>query len=106
MKAIKNCTTAANNTAVKQSGLSTEEAKQQGIGCKKWQSSLMSLWCRNKESLVIEAVAQWAMDHKLIKHRRFDNSKDGLMVPRDDVDAYLEGYEEPGGEEDDAGRGD
>jgi hypothetical protein len=24
----------------------------------------------------------------------------------DDVDAYLEGYEEPGGEEDDAGRGD
>ena len=33
-------------------------------------------------------MSQWAMDHKLIKHRRFDNLKDGLMVPRDDVDAY------------------
>lgn len=54
-----------------------------------WEVSLMSLWCRNKESELIEAVVGWAIEDGLIKNRTFDNSKDGLMIPIADVESYL-----------------
>lgn len=58
-------------------------------GKEDWQASLMSLWCRNKESEVIEAVVGDAIKIGLIQDSRFDNSKDGIMIPIADVDAYL-----------------
>ncbi len=74
--------------AVELYGLSIEQARAR-YGKKDWRASLMSMWCRNKESLVIEAVLGWAIEHNLVQHRRFDNSFDGLMIPEEDVDEFL-----------------
>ncbi len=70
-------------------GITEEAAKEKGFGHKKWQASLMSLWCRNKESMVIEAVLGWCIRRNLVRQRRFDNSFDGLMIPIDDVKQFL-----------------
>ena len=87
---LKRKTAAKNRSAIRASGLTEAEARAKGIGCKDWVASLMSLWCRNKESEVIEAVAGWCIESGLIRNRAFDNSKDGLMVPKADVRAYLD----------------
>lgn len=70
-------------------GIDEAAAAAKGFGHKKWQSSLMSLWCRNKESMVIEAVLGWCISRNLVRQRRFDNTFDGLMIPIDDVNQFL-----------------
>lgn len=89
---IKRRTKAKNAAAVKKAvnllGLSKSVAEHK-YGNKSWEASLMSLWCRNKEQEVIEAVLGWAINEGLVQNRRFDNSFDGLMIPLDDVRTFL-----------------
>ncbi len=85
---VKNKNAAEIKKAIESLGISEELASQK-YGNKDWRASLMSLWCRNKESMVIEAVLGWAISVNLVQNRRFDNSFDGLMIPVDDVDHFL-----------------
>jgi len=91
--AIKRRTKAKNAAEVKKAmqrlGLSKDEAEQR-YGHKRWEASLASLWCRNKEPEVVEAVLGWAIKAGLVHNRRFDNSFDGLMIPVEDVDMFLQ----------------
>jgi len=73
---------------MKKKSITRKEAEAQ-VKKRDWKASLFSLWCRNQESLVIEAVAGWCMDNGLIRNRHFDNSRDGLMIPCNDVDHFL-----------------
>lgn len=86
---IKRRVNALNAKDIKASGLSKEDALKIGIGCKKWEDSLMSLFCRNKEALLAEAVTRWCIERDVIRNRTFDNSKDGLMLAREHVAEYL-----------------
>ncbi len=78
------------DTFVKQSGKTESDAKEQGIGVKNWRHTIMSEWCCNKESICMESVIRFCIDKGIIQERRFDNSKDGVMIPKDDVNAYVE----------------
>lgn len=93
-KKFKTRTTTKNKSEVKAAcakfGIDEEAAKARGFGHKKWQSSLLSYWCRNKESMLIEAVLGWCINHNLVRQRRFDNSFDGLMIPIEDVQQFLD----------------
>ena len=91
---LKQKTAAKNRSAIRASGLTEAEARAKGIGCKDWEASLMSLWCRNKETEVIEAAVGWCIEAGLIRSRAFDNSKDGVMIPVADVAAFLEQSDE------------
>ena len=51
--------------------------------------SMVSVWCQNKEAIIMECVIKYCIDNGIIQDRRFDNSKDGVMIPIDDVEAYL-----------------
>lgn len=70
-------------------GIDEDTAKARGYGLRKWQASLVCLWTRNKESLVMEAVLGWAIRNNLILNRRFDYCFDGVLLPMDDVVSFM-----------------
>ena len=74
---------------MKKHDVSEADAKKQ---CKLTnpKTSLMSEWCRNKEAVVMECVIKFCIDEGIIQDRRFDNSKDGVMIPKADVDAHTD----------------
>ena len=67
-----------------------DDAKKLNIGVKNWKHTMMSEWCCNKEAICMEAVIKFADQKGIIQGRRFDNSKDGVMIPKADVLAYVE----------------
>jgi len=77
------------NAFIKKTNKTEEDAKSAGIGIKNWKHTLMSEWCCNKETICMERVIRFCIEEGVIKDRRFDNSKDGVMIPKADVDAYL-----------------
>lgn len=86
---VKRATTLRNKKEVADAGVSADEAKARGLGCHDYVMILMSLWCRTTEATVAERVTKWCVESGVIKDREFDNSKDGLMLPRATVDAWL-----------------
>jgi len=77
------------NAYMRKYTVSEEEAKKQCVQTNP-KTSLMSEWCRNKEAVVMESVIKLCIDNGIIQDRRFDNSKDGVMIPKADVDAWAE----------------
>lgn len=74
-------------TYMRHHNVSEDEAKKRCVQTNP-KTSLMSEWCRNKEAVVMECVIKYCIDEGIIKGRRFDNSKDDVMIPKSDVNAW------------------
>ena len=57
---------------------------------KNYKSVLATLWGRNAESTVMDALIGWCITEGIILERRFDNSKDGVMIPVVDIAKYTD----------------
>lgn len=87
-KQVKKKNTKKLKAYMKKHGVSESEAKAKCVLTSPL-TSMMSEWTRNSEAIVMECVIRFCIEEGAIQQRAFDNSKDGFLVPKTDLDAYL-----------------